>query len=54
MLSEPFDRDQEAEERRERALDGLMNILVEKIVDDLIAEESRVETGPDATLNPGS
>lgn len=36
-------RDYEAEERRERALDGLMNILVERIVDDLIAKESRVE-----------
>jgi hypothetical protein len=41
-------RDQEAEERREEALDGLMRILVKKVVDDLIAEQSRVEGEPDA------
>jgi hypothetical protein len=32
-------RDREAEERRERALYGLMDILVTQIVDDLIAKE---------------
>ena len=35
-------RDHEAEQRRERALDGLISILAKRIVDDLIAEESRV------------
>jgi len=44
-------RDREAEERRERSLDGLMHILLERIVDDLIAEESRVEAGPNATAS---
>lgn len=42
-------RDHEAEERREEALNGLIDILAKKVVDDLIAEESRVEGGPDAT-----
>jgi hypothetical protein len=40
--------DQEAEERRERALNGLASILAKAAVDDLIAEESRVQAGPDA------
>ena len=40
-------RGHEVEERRERALDGLIDILVQRVVDDLIAEESRVEAGPD-------
>lgn len=35
-------RDHEAEERRERALNGLISILAKRIVDDLIAEEPRV------------
>ena len=47
-------RDHEAEERRERALNGLMDILVKKIVDDLIVEESRVEGAGGPTLNPES
>jgi hypothetical protein len=41
-------RDHEAEERRERALNGLISILAKKIVDELIAEESRVDAEPDA------
>jgi len=35
-------RDHEAEKRRERALNGLISLLAQKIVDDLIAEEPRV------------
>jgi hypothetical protein len=44
-------RDHEAEERRERALNGLISILAKSAVDDLIAEESRVTAAaePDAT-----
>lgn len=42
-------RDYEAEERRERALNELIDILARKVADDLIAEESGVEAGPDAT-----
>ena len=34
-------RDHEAEERRERALNGLISILAKSAVDDLIAEKSR-------------
>jgi hypothetical protein len=41
-------RDHEAEGRRERALNGLISILAKNAVDDLIAEESRVEAEPDA------
>ena len=41
-------RDHEAEERRERALNGLISILAKSVVDDLIAEEARVEGGRDA------
>jgi len=41
-------RDHEAEERRERALNGLISILAKRIVDDLIAEESRADGEPDA------
>ena len=41
-------RDHEAEEQRERALNGLISILAKSVVDDLIAEESRVEGGRDA------
>ena len=41
-------RDHEAEERRERALNGLISILAKSAVDDLIAEESRIEAEPDA------
>jgi len=44
-----YARDHEAEERRERALNGLISILAKRVVDDLIAEESRVEAEPDAT-----
>ena len=40
-------RDQEAEERREKALSELLDILARRVVDDLIAEESRVEGRPD-------
>jgi hypothetical protein len=36
-----FVRDHEAEERRERALNGLISILAKRVVVDLIAEESR-------------
>lgn len=39
-------RDHEAEERHERALNGLISILAKSAVDDLIAEESRLETDP--------
>jgi len=39
-----FMRDQEAEERRESALSGLISILAKAAVDDLIAEQSRVES----------
>ena len=42
-------RDHEAEGRRKRALDGLIQLLAEKAVDDLIAEESHAEPGPNAT-----
>ena len=41
-------RDQEAEERHERVLNGLIGILAESVVDDLIAKESRVEGEQDA------
>jgi len=37
-------RDREAEERRERALHGLISPLAKRVVDDLIAEESRSST----------
>ncbi len=49
-------RDHEAEERRARALSGLIDIVVQRVVEDLIAEESRVEGGAEATesLSPGS
>jgi hypothetical protein len=39
-----FERDHEAEERHERALNELISILAKKAVDDLIAEESRSST----------
>jgi hypothetical protein len=42
-----YERDHEAEERRERALNGLISILAKSVVDDLIAEEARVEGEPD-------
>ena len=42
-------RDSEAEERRESALNALMNILVREVVDDLIADEVRVEAWSHAT-----
>lgn len=41
-------RDNEAEDRRDRALSTLIDILAKRVVDDLIAEESRDEGGPDA------
>jgi hypothetical protein len=41
-------RDHEAEERHERALNGLISLLARKAVDDLIAEQSRVDAEPDA------
>jgi hypothetical protein len=41
-------RDHEAEERHERALNGLIGLLAKKVVDDLIAEQSRLEAEPDA------
>lgn len=42
-------RDQEAEERREKALSELVDILARRVVDDLIAEESHVEGRPSPT-----
>jgi hypothetical protein len=42
-------RDHEAEKRREQALNGLIEILAKTVVDDLIAEQSRMEDEPDAT-----
>lgn len=42
-------RDHEAEERREAALNGLISILAKKVVDDLMAKESRVGGEPEAT-----
>ena len=44
-----FVRDHEAEERRERALNGLISILAKSVADDLIAEQSRAGADPDAT-----
>ncbi len=44
-------RDREAEERRERALDGLMNLIVQNVVDDLL-EESRASE-PSANARGG-
>lgn len=41
-------RDHEAEERREQALNGLISILARKVVDDLIAEQSRARADSDA------
>jgi hypothetical protein len=41
-------RDHEAEERRETALNGLISMLAKKVVDDLIAEASRIEDESDA------
>jgi hypothetical protein len=41
-------RDHEAQERRESALNGLISILAKSVVDAFVAEESRVEAGPDA------
>jgi hypothetical protein len=41
-------RDHEAEERRETALNGLIYLLAKAAVDDLIAEQSRLEAKPDA------
>jgi hypothetical protein len=41
-------RDHEAEERREEALNGLIRILAKSVVDDLVAEESRIEGKSDA------
>ena len=40
-------RDHEAEERRERALHGLISILAKKVVDDLIGGNSRGNAEPD-------
>jgi hypothetical protein len=40
-------RDHEAEERREAALNGLISILAKSVVDELVAEESRIEGEPD-------
>jgi hypothetical protein len=39
-------RDHEAEERYERGMNGLIDILVMKVVDDMIAEESHAQAGP--------
>ena len=41
-------RDHEAEERHERALDGLISLLAKKAVDNLIAQQSSVDAEPDA------
>jgi hypothetical protein len=43
-----YERDHEAEERHERALNGLISILAKAAVDDFIAEQSRAEAEPDA------
>jgi hypothetical protein len=43
-----FVRDHEAEERRERALNGLISLLAKAAVDDLIAEQSRAGGERDA------
>ena len=43
-----FVRDQEAEERRENALNGLISLLAKAAVDDWIAEQSRAQAKPDA------
>ena len=39
-------RDHEAEERRERALNELARIFAKAAVDDLLSEQSRLETDP--------
>lgn len=36
-----YERDREAEERRERALSGLVDLLAKAVVDELIEEETR-------------
>jgi hypothetical protein len=41
-------RDHDAEERRERGLNELIGILAKSVVDDLMAERSRIEGEPDA------
>jgi hypothetical protein len=41
-------RDHEAEERHERALNGLIRLLAKAAVDDWIAEQSRAPTKPNA------
>jgi len=41
-------RDYEAEERYERGMNGLMEIIAKQVVDELIAEQSRTEGAPDA------
>jgi hypothetical protein len=43
-----YAHDREAEERRERALNGLISLLAKKAVDDLIAEQSRAGGERDA------
>lgn len=42
-------RDPEGEERRERALNGLISILAKRAVDDLMTETLRVEDEPGRT-----
>ena len=43
-----YERDHEAEERRESALNELISILPKSAVDEFVAEESRIEAEPDA------
>ncbi len=43
-----YERDHEAEERRESALNELISILAKSAVDEFVAEESRIEAEPDA------
>lgn len=41
-----YERDREAEERRERALNGLMDLLAKAAVDEMIEEETRGASSP--------
>jgi hypothetical protein len=41
-----YERDREAEDRRERALNGLMNLLAKAAVDEIIEEETRGASSP--------
>jgi hypothetical protein len=41
-----YERDREAEDRRERALNGLMDLLAKAAVDEMIEEETRGASAP--------